>query len=74
MIASLVAGKSNRFMVGDIKQSIYRFRLADPTLFMTKYQTYSREAGATERCIDLARNFRSDRRILEGINEVLPVS
>jgi ATP-dependent helicase/nuclease subunit A len=70
MIASLVAGKSNRFMVGDIKQSIYRFRLADPTLFMTKYQTYSREAGATERCIDLARNFRSDRRILEGINEV----
>lgn len=70
MIASLVADQWNRFMVGDIKQSIYRFRLADPTLFMEKYQRYSRDEHAAERCIDLARNFRSDRRILEGINEV----
>lgn len=70
MIARLIACPDNRFMVGDIKQSIYRFRLADPTLFLEKYQAYSRDAHAKQRCIDLARNFRSDGHILEAINEV----
>lgn len=70
LITTLAAREDNRFMVGDIKQSIYRFRLADPTLFLKKYRTFSRDAQAPERCIDLSRNFRSAPNILEGVNEV----
>lgn len=70
LITQLVSKENNRFMVGDIKQSIYRFRLADPTLFLQKYQTYSREEHAVERCIDLAKNFRSVPLILHAVNEV----
>jgi ATP-dependent helicase/nuclease subunit A len=65
----------NRFMVGDVKQSIYRFRLADPGLFLHKYHAYISANAATETegakegiRIDLARNFRSRREILEGVN------
>ena len=57
-------------MVGDIKQSIYRFRLADPTLFMDKYRTFSRDAEARQRCIDLGRNFRSVPLVLDAVNDV----
>ncbi len=70
LIMQLVSRKDNRFMVGDIKQSIYRFRLADPNLFLQKYKTFSRDEKATERCIDLARNFRSAPNILAAVNEV----
>ncbi len=70
LITRLVSQENNRFMVGDIKQSIYRFRLADPTLFLQKYQTYSRDEQAVERCIDLAKNFRSVPLILHAVNEV----
>lgn len=70
LITSLVSNDDNRFMVGDIKQSIYRFRLADPNLFLTKYSTFSRKETAKERCIDLARNFRSAENILAAVNEV----
>lgn len=70
LIARLVSGDDNRFMVGDIKQSIYRFRLADPTLFMEKYRTFSRNADARQRCIDLGRNFRSVPLILDTVNDV----
>ncbi len=70
LITSLIAREDNRFMVGDIKQSIYRFRLADPTLFLRKYTAFSRDAGAVCRCIDLARNFRSAPNILEAVNAV----
>lgn len=70
LITRLVSHEDNRFMVGDIKQSIYRFRLADPTLFLQKYQTYSRDEHAVERCIDLAKNFRSVPLILHAVNEV----
>ena len=58
----------NRFMVGDVKQSIYRFRLARPDLFMEKYHTYGREE--TSRRIDLHKNFRSRSQVLDGVNEV----
>ncbi len=58
----------NRFMVGDVKQSIYRFRLADPQLFMRKYDTYPREEGLPERGIDLTRNFRSRPEIIDAVN------
>lgn len=69
-IIQLVSRKDNRFMVGDIKQSIYRFRLADPTLFLQKYTQFSREEAATERCIDLCRNFRSAPSVLAAVNEI----
>lgn len=58
----------NRFMVGDIKQSIYGFRLTDPGLFLAKYQSFSRREGAKQRRIDLMANFRSRREIVWGIN------
>ncbi|WP_304507362.1 helicase-exonuclease AddAB subunit AddA [Anaerotignum sp.] len=61
-------GKNNRFMVGDVKQSIYRFRLAMPQLFNEKYQTYSTNEGGKCRKIILAKNFRSRKNVLDGIN------
>ena len=72
LILSAVSGQSigenNRFMVGDVKQSIYRFRQAMPELFSEKYLRYPAEEGGRERKIILSKNFRSRRNILEGIN------
>ena len=62
-------GHFNRFMVGDVKQSIYKFRLARPELFLEKYQTYTAGAGNCQR-IDLARNFRSRVQVVDAVNEV----
>lgn len=56
----------NMFMVGDVKQSIYAFRLADPTLFIEKYQHYERAEGG--RRIVLAENFRSRKEVLDFTN------
>ncbi len=63
-------GASNRFMVGDVKQSIYRFRLAEPKLFMEKYLTYGKSADdpAEGMRIDLAANFRSRREVVDAVN------
>jgi len=69
-------GKPNRFMVGDVKQSIYKFRLAMPELFMEKYKTYStkeqRENGEVNlyQRIDLDRNFRSRKVVLDYVNTI----
>ncbi len=63
-------GKNTLFMVGDVKQSIYRFRLADPTLFLQKYRDYSLDPQAEERKILLQQNFRSDENILLSVNQV----
>ncbi|MFC7063558.1 helicase-exonuclease AddAB subunit AddA [Halobacillus seohaensis] len=57
------------FMVGDVKQSIYRFRHAEPSLFLNKYQQYGQEENDGER-IDLARNFRSRKQVLDATNYV----
>lgn len=57
----------NRFMVGDVKQSIYKFRQARPELFMEKYNRYSMEDGERQR-IDLHKNFRSRPQVLESVN------
>jgi len=62
-------GESNLFMVGDVKQSIYRFRLARPELFMEKYQTYTKEESKSQR-IDLSQNFRSRSEILAFTNQI----
>lgn len=59
----------NLFMVGDVKQSIYRFRLARPTLFMEKYDTYTEEESDCQR-IDLHHNFRSRKEVLDAVNEI----
>ncbi|WP_110932120.1 helicase-exonuclease AddAB subunit AddA [Paenibacillus bouchesdurhonensis] len=58
----------NRFMVGDVKQSIYRFRLAEPGLFLQKYRSYGDDGAAEGLKIDLARNFRSRREVIEAVN------
>ena len=69
-------GGYNRFMVGDVKQSIYKFRLAMPELFMEKYKTYSTEdslAGGETNCnlrIDLDKNFRSRKVVLDYVNSI----
>ncbi|MCL1873826.1 MAG: helicase-exonuclease AddAB subunit AddA [Clostridiales bacterium] len=57
---------NNCFMVGDVKQSIYRFRLAEPQLFMEKFTIYGRGEGGSR--VDLLKNFRSCRQIIDGIN------
>ncbi|MCD5325006.1 MULTISPECIES: helicase-exonuclease AddAB subunit AddA [Pontibacillus] len=59
----------NLFMVGDVKQSIYRFRHAEPTLFLQKYKEFAGEDHPSER-IDLARNFRSRKEVLHGTNYI----
>lgn len=62
-------GENNIFMVGDVKQSIYRFRLARPELFMEKYDTYTLEESSTQR-IDLHKNFRSREEVLSCTNDI----
>jgi ATP-dependent helicase/nuclease subunit A len=62
--------KPNLFMVGDVKQSIYRFRLADPGLFLQKYITYPPAAGGRERRVELSRNFRSRCGLVDAVNFV----
>ncbi|EDO1199214.1 helicase-exonuclease AddAB subunit AddA, partial [Listeria innocua] len=60
--------KGNLFMVGDVKQSIYRFRLAEPTLFMAKYQEYQQDGEGSGIRIDLSQNFRSRKEVLDATN------
>ena len=65
--------EKNLFTVGDVKQSIYRFRLADPTIFLRKYNDYLPAAEAPEgapRKVLLSWNFRSRSGVLEGCNAV----
>lgn len=62
-------GRNNLFMVGDVKQSIYKFRLARPELFMEKFHTYSLEEGTKQR-IDLHANFRSRAVVLACTNYI----
>ncbi len=69
-IIGRIRSEDNLFLVGDVKQSIYRFRLADPTLFLEKYRTYEKSESALSRRIDLAMNFRSRPSVLEGINYI----
>jgi len=64
------SGRNNVFMVGDVKQSIYRFRHAKPELFMSKYQSYPRERGHDNQVIQLYKNFRSRKEILDAVNYI----
>jgi len=67
-VSGIRRGRYNLFMVGDVKQSIYRFRLAKPELFMEKFDTYPQ----AEHCrrIDLHKNFRSRREVLDSVNYI----
>lgn len=62
-------GRPNLFMVGDVKQSIYRFRRANPEIFLQKYKSYGTEEGASRK-IDLSANYRSRREIVDGVNDL----
>ncbi len=73
IFGSLTEEKQNCFLVGDVKQSIYRFRLADPGIFLEKYATYTPAEDAAPgqgRKILLSRNFRSGGAVLEATNDV----
>ena len=67
-IVGLICREDNRFMVGDVKQSIYRFRLAEPRLFIEKYDHYKVGDGGT--LLPLTRNFRSKPTILHFVNMI----
>ncbi len=68
-ISGEAEGRYNRFMVGDVKQSIYKFRLARPELFLEKQEAYG-QAGENAMRIDLHQNFRSRREVLDSVNAV----
>ena len=68
MISKEDAGQPNVFMVGDVKQSIYRFRQARPELFLEKYHSYSPEKDHPFRKILLYKNFRSRKEIVDAVN------
>ena len=70
---ALTAEKHNCFMVGDVKQSIYQFRLADPGIFLKKYETYVPAAQSVHgegRKVLLSHNFRSGGEVIEAVNDV----
>ena len=70
---ALTAHRNNCFMVGDVKQSIYQFRLADPGIFLDKYNRYGYASEAPEgegRKILLSSNFRSGDAVLQAVNDV----
>ena len=68
-VSGIWKGNYNIFMVGDVKQSIYRFRLSRPELFMDKYERYALEDGKEQR-IDLHKNFRSRSQVLDSVNAI----
>ena len=69
-VSRIPEGVHNIFMVGDVKQSIYSFRMARPDLFMEKYHSYSIEEGQSCRKLLLKNNFRSRANVLETINYI----
>ncbi len=69
-ILTLVSRKDNYFMVGDVKQSIYGFRNADPGIFLSKYDSSSYDENACDRKIDLLDNFRCRQEVIDSVNEI----
>lgn len=74
MLQEIIAGKicreNNLFMVGDVKQSIYKFRLAEPEIFRSKYELYKKEEETLSEKIDLNSNFRSKQNVTKTVNTV----
>nr|WP_320026665.1 helicase-exonuclease AddAB subunit AddA [uncultured Acetobacterium sp.] len=69
-ILQRIVRDNNYFMVGDVKQSIYRFRLADPTIFIGKYETFGRDDNQANSLVTLNQNFRSAQGVINGVNAV----
>ncbi len=73
IFSALTQKRQNCFMVGDVKQSIYQFRLADPGIFLKKYNTFAMEGEATDgqgRKVLLSSNFRSCGAVIDAVNDV----
>ncbi len=69
-LINLVSRGNNVFMVGDVKQSIYSFRMARPEMFMEKYERFSEGFGNENEIVDLKHNFRSRHSVIDSVNEV----
>lgn len=69
-LLGFIKREDNMFMVGDVKQSIYRFRLADPSLFINKYESFNSKEDMQNKRIDLSKNFRSRKEVIDGINYI----
>ena len=69
-IVQKIVRKDNYFMVGDVKQSIYGFRQADPSIFLRKYQQFETQKQAENQLITLSQNFRSSRSVIDTVNFV----
>ena len=70
LVSRKVLDNPNVFMVGDVKQSIYRFRQAKPELFLDKYNKYPLEDGGLNKKIQLYKNFRSREEVISGVNYI----
>lgn len=76
IFTALTNAAKNCFMVGDVKQSIYQFRLADPGIFLEKYNSYAPAADAASgqgRKVLLSSNFRSASAVIQAVNDVFSV-
>ncbi len=69
-IINSVKRENNVFMVGDVKQSIYKFRLAEPEIFRGKYHEYAMPENENSIKIDLNMNFRSRRPVIRAVNHI----
>ncbi len=67
-IFNAIRSKDNHFAVGDVKQSIYKFRNAEPDIFIQKYNDYSQDENAKDRLIILSENYRSRKEVTESVN------
>ena len=66
--------ENNLFLVGDVKQSIYKFRLAEPEIFQRRYRQYSQPGQTLSEKIELNRNFRSKKPVVDFVNEIFSFS
>lgn len=69
-ILQQIVRDNNYFMVGDVKQSIYRFRLADPTIFIGKYESFGRDENPNNSLVTLNQNFRSAQGVINSVNAI----
>lgn len=69
-LISRIKRENNLFMVGDVKQSIYKFRLAEPEIFIKKYELFKENKSAWDKKLDLNKNFRSKGSIIAAVNDI----
>ncbi|MDO9493608.1 helicase-exonuclease AddAB subunit AddA [Acetobacterium sp.] len=69
-ILQRIVRDNNYFMVGDVKQSIYRFRLADPTIFIGKYESFGKDENPNNCLVTLNQNFRSAQGVINSVNAI----